>query len=107
MPATQLAITAGCAYVVRMSPTNIKKVAKVVRRAIYVAREVGPTFLHVYTSCNIEYSIPTEDVFQDAKDREKDRFKFDEFMTDEAKALIDSIDMKEKEAKKASKAKGN
>jgi len=99
MPATQLAIAAGCVYVVRMSPTNIKRTAKIIRRAIFAAREVGPTFLHVYTSCNIEYSIPTQDVFQDAKDREKDRFKFDEYMTDEVAALIEKLEpKKEKKA---------
>ena len=67
MPATELAKAAGCVYVVKLSPTNIKKAAQIIRRAIYVAREVGPTFIHAYTSCNIEYSIPTEEVFKDAQ----------------------------------------
>ena len=88
MPITELAKNAGCVYVVRMSPTNIKKAQKVIRRAILVAREFGPTFLHVYTSCNIEYSIPTEEVFADAKEKEKTRFKFEEYMTDEVAAFI-------------------
>jgi pyruvate ferredoxin oxidoreductase beta subunit len=104
MPATDLAQAAGCVYVVRMSPTNIKKAAQIIRRAIFVAREVGPTFIHAYTSCNIEYSIPTEEVFADAKEKEKGRFAFYEFMTDEAKAVIERVEAEEKSAKKAKKA---
>lgn len=96
MPAMQLAITAGCVYVVKMSPTNINKASKAIRRAIFAARNLGPTFIHVYTSCNIEYSIPTPDVFADAKEKEKGRFAFEEFMTPEAKELFAQIESKTK-----------
>ena len=96
MPAMQLAITAGCVYVVKMSPTNINKAAKAIRRAIFAARKLGPTFIHVYTSCNIEYSIPTPDVFRDAKEMEKGRFAFEEFMTPEAKELFAVVESKKK-----------
>jgi len=96
MPAMQLAIDAGCVYVVKMSPTNINKAAKCIRRAIFAARDLGPTFIHAYTSCNIEYSIPTPDVFKDAKEKEKGRFAFEEFMTDEAKELFTVVEAKKK-----------
>jgi len=96
MPATELAKAAGCVYIVKISPTNIKKAAKVIRRAIFVAREVGPTFIHAYTSCNIEYSIPTPDVFKDAQEMAKGRFAFEEFMTDEAKELFTVVEAKKK-----------
>ncbi|CAA6816137.1 MAG: Pyruvate:ferredoxin oxidoreductase, beta subunit (EC [uncultured Sulfurovum sp.] len=96
MPAMQLAITAGCVYVVKMSPTNINKAAKAIRRAIFAARELGPTFIHAYTSCNIEYSIPTPDVFKDAQEMAKGRFAFEEFMTDEAKDLFTVVEAKKK-----------
>ena len=104
MPATELAKAAGCVYIAKLSPTNIKTAAKVIRRAIFVAREVGPTFIHAYTSCNIEYSIPTEEVFKDAKEKEKGRFAFEEYMTDEAKQVIDTVEAEEKAARKARKA---
>lgn len=96
MPAMQLAIDAGCVYVVKMSPTNINKSSKCIRRAIFAARTLGPTFIHVYTSCNIEYSIPTPDVFRDAKEKEKGRFAFEEYMTEEAKELFAQIESKNK-----------
>ncbi len=103
MPATELAKAAGCVYVVKMSPTNIKKASKVIRRAIFAAREFGPTFIHVYTSCNIEYSIPTEDVFKDAKEKGKERFGFEEYMTDEVKEYLERIEAEEKAAAKTKK----
>jgi pyruvate ferredoxin oxidoreductase beta subunit len=96
MPAMQLAIDAGCVYVVKMSPTNINKASKCIRRAIFAARDLGPTFIHAYTSCNIEYSIPTPDVFKDAKEKEKGRFAFEEFMTEEAKELFSVVEAKKK-----------
>lgn len=105
MPATELAKAAGCVYIVRLSPTNVKNAAKVIRRAIMVAREFGPTFIHAYTSCNIEYSIPTEEVFKDAKEKEKGRFSFEEYMTDEVREYIEKFEAEEKEARKAKKAK--
>jgi len=94
MPATELAKLAGCVYVVKLSPTNIRKAGKVIRRAILAAREFGPTFIHAYTSCNIEYAIPTVDVFKDAKEKEKGVFKFDEYMTDEVKEYFERIEKK-------------
>jgi len=99
MPATDLAKVAGCVYIVRLSPTNIKSAAKVIRRAIFAAREIGPTFIHAYTSCNIEYSIPTAEVFADAKEKEKGRFAFDEYMTDEVKELLAKVEAKPKKTK--------
>ena len=61
------------------------------------ARYFGPTFIHAYTSCNIEYSIPTEKVLEDAKLREKQDFGFTEWMTDEVKTFFEE---KEKEGVK-------
>ncbi len=98
--AVELAQVSGCVYVARISPTNPKRIAKVVRRAILAARKFGPTFIHAYTSCNIEYSIPTREVLQDARQREKQDFKFYEWMTDEVKEYLDEIEKKEKEKKK-------
>lgn len=100
MPATELAKSAGCVYVVKLSPTNINKASKVIRRAIFAAREIGPTFIHAYTSCNIEYSIPTADVFKDAKEKEKGRFAFEEYMTDEVKEHFELIEAKPKKKEK-------
>ena len=55
-------------------------------------------------SCNIEYSIPTADVMQDAFDIENDRYGFVEEISDRAKKYLDDIEKKAKAAAKAAKA---
>ncbi|MEJ5172600.1 MAG: thiamine pyrophosphate-dependent enzyme [Hydrogenothermaceae bacterium] len=90
--AVELAKAAGCVYVARIAPTNPKRLAKTIKRAIIAARHFGPTFIHAYTSCNIEYSIPTEKVLEDARNREKKDFAFYEWMSDDVKAYFEQIE---------------
>ncbi|MGB9766533.1 MAG: thiamine pyrophosphate-dependent enzyme [Sulfurihydrogenibium sp.] len=97
--AIELAKDAGCVYVARVAPTNPKRLAKTIKRAIIAARHFGPTFIHAYTSCNIEYSIPTEKVLEDARMREKQDFSFVEWMTDEVKEYFEQIENTKKEEK--------
>ncbi len=99
--ALNLAKVAGCVYIVQIAPTNPSRVMRTIRRAVLIAREVGPTYIQAYTSCNIEYAIPTPDVMQDAFDIEKERYGFEEFMTDDAKAYITEVEKKHKELAKA------
>ncbi len=99
--ALNLAKVAGCVYIVQIAPTNPSRVMRTIRRAVLIAREVGPTYIQAYTSCNIEYAIPTPDVMQDAFDIEKERYGFEEFMTDDAKAYISEVEKKHKELAKA------
>ncbi len=100
-----LAKVSNVAYIAQIAPTNPARVVRTVRRAVMVAREIGPSYIQAYTSCNIEYAIPTPDVMQDAFDVEKDRYGFTEIITDEAKAYLDDLEKKDKAAKKAAKAK--
>src|SRR3989454_11307129 len=60
----------------------------VIKKAVLVAREIGPTYIQAYTSCNIEYSIPTDKVMEDAKNVENDRYAFSEHISDEAKHYL-------------------
>ena len=103
--ALSLAKVAGCAYIAQIAPTNPARVMRTIRRAVLIAREIGPTYIQAYTSCNIEYAIPTPDVMQDAFDVEKERYGFEEIMTDEAKAYITEIEKKQKELAKANAKK--
>lgn len=84
----ELARTAGCAYVAVVVPNNPRRVENVIKKAVLIAREVGPTYIQAYTSCNIEYAIPTDKVMEDANKVEKDRYQFTEYMTDEAKEYL-------------------
>ncbi|HZR46524.1 MAG TPA: thiamine pyrophosphate-dependent enzyme [Candidatus Manganitrophaceae bacterium] len=94
-----LAKTAGVAYIARIAPTNPTRVASTIRKAVLIAREVGPTYIQAYTSCNIEYAIPTPKVMDDAREVEKDRYQFMEFMTDEAKAYWEKSEAERRKLK--------
>ena len=91
-----LAKVAKVDYIARLAPTNPARVARTVRRAIMVAREVGHSYVQAYTSCNIEYSIPTADVMQDAFDIEKERYGFEEVISPAAKAYLDEVEKRPK-----------
>lgn len=94
-----LAKTAKVDYIARLAPTNPSRVVRTVRRAIMVAREVGSSFIQAYTSCNIEYAIPTPEVMKDAFEVEKERYGFEEIMSDRAKAYLDEVEKKTKKEK--------
>jgi pyruvate ferredoxin oxidoreductase beta subunit len=63
-------------------------VESVIKKAVLIAREIGPTYIQAYTSCNIEYAIPTDKVMEDAKTVEDDRYKFSEYMSDDAREYL-------------------
>ena len=83
-----LAKVAGVDYIARLAPTNPARVVRTIRRAIMVAREVGHSYVQAYTSCNIEYSIPTPEVMKDAFEVEKDRYGFEEIISPAAKECL-------------------
>ncbi len=89
VPMWQIAIDSGCHYVVRMTVSSPKKVEKVVKSAIYVAREVGPTYIHLYTPCILEIGLNSDDGLEEMRRTDKERFKFFEYMTPEAKEVIE------------------
>jgi len=98
-----MAKTAGVAYTARIAPTNPTRVVNTIRKAVLIAREVGPTYIQAYTSCNIEYAIPTPLVMNDARDVEKDRYGFLEYFTDEAKDFWEKSEADRKKARKAAR----
>ncbi|QPJ65494.1 MAG: ferredoxin oxidoreductase [Candidatus Nitrohelix vancouverensis] len=91
-----LAKVAGVDYIARIVPTNPARVMRTIRRAILVAREIGSTYIQAYTSCNIEYSIPTPEVMKDAFDIEKERYGFEEIISDRAKEFLAEVEKKPK-----------
>lgn len=84
----ELAKISGCHYVAIVVPNNPRRVETVIKKAVLIAREIGPTYIQAYTSCNIEYAIPTDKVMEDANTVEKDRYQFSEYISDEAKAYL-------------------
>ena len=88
MDMVAMAKIAGCAYIATVVPNNPRRVESCIKKAVLIAREVGPTYIQAYTSCNIEYAIPTDQVMADAKTVEDDRYKFAEYVSDEAKEYL-------------------
>jgi len=86
-----LARASGVAYIARLTPVNPTRIISTIRKAILVAREIGPTYVQAYTSCNIEYSIPPDRVMDDARQVEQDRYSFLEEMSDDARHLLENV----------------
>src|SRR5881296_4140405 len=99
----EIARESGCAYVVNCTVSKPNLVEKVIRSAVLIAREIGPTYLQLYTPCILEIGKNSMEGLQEMRDAEKpgERFAYKEYVSDEAKAFLAELAEKEK-AKKAS-----
>ena len=88
VPMWELATTSGCHYVMNMTASAPKAVAKAVREAILVAREIGPTFLNIYTPCILEIGLSANEGLGEMKDQDKGRFTAYKHVSDEAEAYL-------------------
>ena len=86
-----------------MSKPN--RVEKVIRNAIYVSREFGPTYVQLYTPCILEIGKQSMEGLDEMKDSETigGRFVMKEFMTDEVKVFLKEKDAEQKARKKLAK----
>ena len=80
-------------------------VEKVVKNAVLIAREIGPTYLQLYTPCILEIGKNSMEGLQEMRDAEKpgERFAYKEYMSDEARAFLADLAEKEKTKKTAAK----
>jgi pyruvate ferredoxin oxidoreductase beta subunit len=76
---------------------------KGLKNAVLIARQIGPTYLQLYTPCILEIGKNSMEGLQEMRDSEKpgERFAYKEYVSDEAKAFLADLAEKEK-AKKAS-----
>ena len=88
VPMWELATTSGCHYVMNMTASAPKAVAKAVREAILVAREIGPTFLNIYTPCILEIGLSANEGLGEMKDQDKDRFASYKHVSPEAEEFL-------------------
>lgn len=92
----ELAQAAGCAYVAAISPAHPKQLGKAVRRAILVAREIGPTYIQLFSPCPTNYKFKPADTIPMIKRREKEGlYQTKEYISPEAQAFLDSIEGKQ------------
>jgi pyruvate ferredoxin oxidoreductase beta subunit len=88
VPMWELATTSGCHYSVNMTASAPKAVAKAVREAVLVAREIGPTFLNIYTPCILEIGLSANEGLGEMKDQDKDRFASYKHVSPEAEEFL-------------------
>ncbi len=102
----EIAFESGCHYVACLTVSKPNRVEKVIRNAVLVAREFGPTYVQLYTPCILEIGKQSMEGLDEMKDAEAigQRFVAKEYMTDNVKAFLKEQDAKDKAAKKAAKA---
>ncbi len=89
----EIAREAGCAYVAVCSPFSPKKLEKVVRRAILVARETGPSYVQVFCPCPTNYKFKPPEAIKIVKAREKDgTYISREYISPEAQELLKRLE---------------
>ena len=99
----EIARESGCHYVVQCTVSKPSLVEKVVRQAIMIAREVGPTYLQLYTPCILEIGKNSMEGLQEMRDSEKptERFAYKEFVSDAGRQVITELEARAKEKKAA------
>ncbi len=91
IPVFELAKTAGCAYAAKVTIASPKKFSSVLHKAILIAREIGPTYVQLYTPCPTNLKFPPEQTIKVAKEAEKSNYVFEEFITEEASQYLSRI----------------
>ncbi|MCX7759981.1 MAG: thiamine pyrophosphate-dependent enzyme [Hydrogenothermaceae bacterium] len=89
VPMWQLAIDSGCHYVARLTVSSPKRVESVIKKAVYVAREVGPTYIHLYTPCILEIGLNSDQGLEEMRSKDKERFEFFEYVSPQAQEVIE------------------
>lgn len=89
----EIARETGCDYVAATSPANPKRLERMIRRAILVARETGPTYVQIFCPCPTNYKFKPSEARKRTRDREKDgSYRAREYITPQAQELINRIE---------------
>ncbi len=101
----EIARESGCHYVACLTVSQASRVERVLRNAIYIAREIGPTYIQLYTPCILEIGKQSMEGLQEMRDSEKpgERFRLFEYVSEEAKAFLADQEAKKKASKTAEK----
>ena len=101
----EIARESGCHYIVNCTVSKPSLVEKVIRNAVLVAREIGPTYVQLYTPCILEIGKDSQEGLQEMRDAEKpnERFAYKEYVSEQAKELLAEIAAKAKEKKDGAK----
>jgi len=102
----EIAREAGCKYVAMLTVSKPNRVEKAIKNAVYIARELGPTYVQLYTPCILEIGKQSMEGLDEMKDAESigGRFVMKEYITDDAKEFLADMEAEKKAKKKAAKA---
>ena len=103
----EIAREAGCHYATMLTVSKPNRVEEVIKNAVHIAREVGPTFVQLYTPCILEIGKQSMEGLDEMKDSEKigGRFVQREYVTAEAQEVIDRLKAEKKQRKLEFRAK--
>ena len=95
----EVAREAGCDYVATVSPGKPKRVQNAVRQAVLTAREVGPSYIQIYSPCPTNYKFKSNQTNAVAKAREKEgTYRMVEYVSDNARDYFKQLKGEEKHA---------
>lgn len=96
----EIARDSGCAYAAAVTMSNPKRVSKIIRQAILIARELGPTYVQIYCPCPTNFKFKPAESLKRA--REKDKIGFypaSEYFSPAAKEFVEKLEERANEAK--------
>ena len=93
-----IARESGCHYVAMLTVSKPNRVEKAIRQGVLIAREIGPTYIQLYTPCILEIGKQMMEGLQEMRDSEGpgERFAFQEYMSEEAKQYLASLEAQKK-----------
>jgi pyruvate ferredoxin oxidoreductase beta subunit len=91
IPVFEMAKISGCVYAVKVTVASPKKVGEAIKRAVLAAREVGPTYVQIYTPCPTNLKFSPSKTIEFAKEVEKTYYQYEEYMTEETSAYLRRI----------------
>jgi pyruvate ferredoxin oxidoreductase beta subunit len=93
IPLPEIAREAGCAYVGACSPAQGKRLEQMLRRAILVAREIGPTYVQIFAPCPTNYKFKPNETLTRLKILKKEGvFQPREYISQEAQELLNKLE---------------
>jgi pyruvate ferredoxin oxidoreductase beta subunit len=93
IPLPEIARESGCAYAAATSPAQPRRLEKMVRRAILLARELGPTYLQVFCPCPTNYKFKPGEAIARMKKRAKDgTYQTKEYISPAAQELLNRLE---------------
>lgn len=90
-----IAIASGCQYVAVVTTAKTKSISECFKKAVLIAREIGPTYIQIFTPCPTNLKVKTSETRKIASEREKNDYRFREYISDEAKKFLESFSTKQ------------